>query len=50
MAHQIAEYAEAGMDGHVTKPIEAASLYAALELARIPGRPEAGEAGAVAAS
>jgi signal transduction histidine kinase/CheY-like chemotaxis protein len=30
MAHQVAEYAAAGMDGHVAKPIEAASLYAAI--------------------
>jgi signal transduction histidine kinase/CheY-like chemotaxis protein len=30
MAHQVAEYAAAGMDGHVAKPIEAANLYAAI--------------------
>ena len=31
MAHQIAEYAAAGMDGHISKPIEAARLYALLQ-------------------
>ena len=31
MAHQIADYIAAGMDGHVAKPIEAAALYAALQ-------------------
>jgi signal transduction histidine kinase/ActR/RegA family two-component response regulator len=31
MTHQVAEYAAAGMDGHVAKPIEAAKLFAALE-------------------
>ena len=33
MAHQIETYLAAGMDGHVAKPIEAASLFAALDLA-----------------
>ncbi|HEX3888699.1 MAG TPA: ATP-binding protein [Phenylobacterium sp.] len=33
MAHQIADYAAAGMDAHVAKPIEAEALYAALRLA-----------------
>jgi signal transduction histidine kinase/CheY-like chemotaxis protein len=33
MAHQVSEYAEAGMDGHVAKPIEAAALYAVLQQA-----------------
>ena len=33
MPDQIADYAVAGMDGHVAKPIAAASLYAALEFA-----------------
>jgi len=32
MAHQVAAYAEAGMDAHVAKPIEAAALYAALQI------------------
>jgi CheY-like chemotaxis protein len=31
MAHQVAEYMEAGMDGHVSKPIELNKLHAALE-------------------
>jgi signal transduction histidine kinase/CheY-like chemotaxis protein len=33
MAHQTAEYAAAGMDGHVSKPIDIASLFAAIEAA-----------------
>lgn len=33
MAHQIASYLEAGMDGHVAKPIEVGKLYAAIEQA-----------------
>ncbi len=33
MSHQIAEYLALGMDGHVAKPIEAAKLFACLELA-----------------
>jgi signal transduction histidine kinase/FixJ family two-component response regulator len=39
MAHQIAEYAAAGMDGHVAKPIDAAALFAALERALEPDEP-----------
>ena len=30
MSHQVDEYLAAGMDGHVAKPIEAASLFAAI--------------------
>ncbi len=30
MAHQLAEYAAVGMDGHVAKPIAAANLFAAI--------------------
>jgi CheY-like chemotaxis protein len=33
MAHQVAEYAQAGMDDFVAKPIEAARLYAVIEAA-----------------
>ncbi|THD63311.1 ATP-binding protein [Phenylobacterium sp.] len=33
MAHQVAEYADAGMDGFVAKPIEAARLFEAIEFA-----------------
>jgi signal transduction histidine kinase len=31
MAHQLADYFAAGMDGHIAKPIEAARLFEALE-------------------
>jgi signal transduction histidine kinase len=50
MAHQVEDYAAAGMDGHVAKPIEAASLFAALELAQLQAPPQAGKAGAAAAA
>jgi two-component system, sensor histidine kinase len=33
MAHQTAEYADAGMDGHVSKPIDVGDLFAAIEAA-----------------
>jgi signal transduction histidine kinase/CheY-like chemotaxis protein len=33
MAHQVEEYMRAGMDGHVSKPIDVAKLFAALETA-----------------
>jgi CheY-like chemotaxis protein len=33
MSHQIEAYLAAGMDGHVAKPIDATSLFAALHLA-----------------
>ncbi|WP_426043082.1 ATP-binding protein [Brevundimonas sp. TWP2-3-4b1] len=43
MAHQIASYLSAGMDGHVAKPIEVSKLYAVIEEAvhgqPIPTRP-----------
>lgn len=38
MSHQIESYVDAGMDGHVAKPVDAAALYAALEAAiPLPG-------------
>jgi PAS domain S-box-containing protein len=43
MAHQVAEYVEAGMDDFVAKPIEAARLYAAIEAALIARRKATGE-------
>jgi signal transduction histidine kinase/ActR/RegA family two-component response regulator len=46
MAHQIAEYAAAGMDGHVAKPIDAVALFAALERVLEPAEPEAEAASA----
>ena len=36
MTHQIAEYLQGGMDGHVAKPIEAGKLFAALNAALEP--------------
>ena len=33
MAHQIEQYVAVGMDGHVAKPIDASSLFAAIETA-----------------
>jgi CheY-like chemotaxis protein len=36
MAHQVAEYVEAGMDGFVAKPIEVSRLFAAIEAALAP--------------
>jgi CheY-like chemotaxis protein len=41
MAHQVADYAAAGMDSHVAKPIEAEALYAVLRVAE-PSSPAAG--------
>jgi CheY-like chemotaxis protein len=45
MAHQVSEYAAAGMDGHVAKPIEAAALYNALSAAAEAVDPERRMAG-----
>jgi CheY-like chemotaxis protein len=36
MSHQVADYAAAGMDAHVAKPIEAAALFAALQIGDEP--------------
>jgi CheY-like chemotaxis protein len=33
MPDQVAEYAAAGMDGHVAKPIDAARLFTAIDAA-----------------
>jgi PAS domain S-box-containing protein len=42
MAHQLADYVAAGMDGHIAKPIEAARLFEALE-AVLEGAPAGDE-------
>jgi CheY-like chemotaxis protein len=44
MSHQIEAYLAAGMDGHVAKPIDAVSLFAALSLAA-PGDESLARAG-----
>ncbi len=36
MAHQVADYMAAGMDGHVAKPIELTKLHAAIEAVLAP--------------
>jgi CheY-like chemotaxis protein len=36
MSHQLATYAEAGMDGFVAKPIDAGKLYEAIARATVP--------------
>jgi PAS domain S-box-containing protein len=46
MAHQVAEYAEAGMDDFVAKPIEAARLFAAIEAGLIARRKAVAETAA----
>jgi PAS domain S-box-containing protein len=46
MAHQVAEYAEAGMDDFVAKPIEAARLFEAIEAALEARRKAVAEAAA----
>ncbi|HLZ76715.1 ATP-binding protein [Phenylobacterium sp.] len=50
MAHQVAEYSEAGMDGFVAKPIEAARLFEAIEAALDARRKAVAEASASAAA
>jgi DNA-binding NarL/FixJ family response regulator len=47
MAHQVAEYMAAGMDGFVAKPIEVGRLFEALQLA-IEGEPGEGAASCAA--
>jgi signal transduction histidine kinase/NO-binding membrane sensor protein with MHYT domain len=46
MQHQLAEYAQAGMDGHVAKPIEAPKLFEAIAAAVEDGDPAGAEAAA----
>ena len=41
MAHQLAEYREAGMEAVVTKPVQRAELLAALEAAVVPRKKKA---------
>jgi CheY-like chemotaxis protein len=48
MAHQVAEYAEAGMDGFVAKPIEAARLFEAIAVALETRRKAVAQAAAAA--
>jgi signal transduction histidine kinase/FixJ family two-component response regulator len=50
MAHQVAEYTEAGMDGFVAKPIEAARLFEAINIALEARRKAVAEAAAAAAA
>jgi signal transduction histidine kinase len=45
LAHQVSQYLDAGMDGHVAKPIEAAALYNALRTATEADDPQARKAG-----
>jgi signal transduction histidine kinase/CheY-like chemotaxis protein len=40
MAHQVADYRAAGMDGHVSKPIQVAKLFEAIEAALNPAAAE----------
>ncbi len=49
MTHQVAEYAEAGMDGVVSKPIEITSLFNAMEQALAAAQPAPSEAATAAA-
>jgi CheY-like chemotaxis protein len=41
MSHQVAEYAAAGMDAHVPKPIDVAALFATIERLLSEPPPEA---------
>jgi signal transduction histidine kinase/ActR/RegA family two-component response regulator len=43
MAHQVADYAQQGMDGFIAKPIEVARLFAAIEAALEEGVEAGGE-------
>jgi CheY-like chemotaxis protein len=45
MAHQVTAYAEAGMDAHVAKPIEAAALFEALRIVDRPAERAPAERG-----
>jgi signal transduction histidine kinase/ActR/RegA family two-component response regulator len=42
MSHQVEQYAAAGMDGHVAKPIQAAELFATLTRAAVPEQAKPG--------
>ncbi|MDQ0465092.1 signal transduction histidine kinase/ActR/RegA family two-component response regulator [Caulobacter ginsengisoli] len=44
LVHQVEEYLAAGMDGHVSKPIELARLYAAIDQALVPPSETSSEA------
>jgi hypothetical protein len=46
MSHQLEEYARAGMDGWVGKPIEAPKLFAAIAQAIVPAADEEAAAAA----
>jgi CheY-like chemotaxis protein len=42
MSHQVEQYAAAGMNGHVAKPIQAAELFEALTRASVPAQVKPG--------
>jgi signal transduction histidine kinase len=50
MPDQVAEYAAAGMDGHVAKPIDAARLFTAIDAAQLARGDGSGDQGAVRAN